>query len=87
MVHREVARSSSRSTSGASSSMDCIKAARSTDGVFPAAAAKKNIRAMPTAADSRRLRPSRAVRKPERKETWRPDTATTWAVPVRRRAE
>ena len=69
MVKREVARSSSRPTRGASSSMDCMKAARSTAGVLPTAAAKKNIRAMLITAVRRLHAPSRAARHPARKDT------------------
>ena len=66
--------------------MACISAARCTEGVLPATALKKKSRQMPTTADSRLRRPSSVVISPARKETWRPETAITWASPDRRRA-
>ena len=65
----------------------CRNAARRTEGVFPATAAKKNIRDIPTTAMSLRLRPRSRDNPPAKKDICRPDTATTWASPVRRRAE
>lgn len=85
-AHREVGLSSSRPSRGASRSMDCMKTARRTEGVFPTTAAKQSSKAMVHTAVRRRRAPSRAAASPARKETWRPETAMTWASPDRRRA-
>ena len=62
------------------------KTARTTEGVNPATAAKHTQSSRPRAAEPRRRRPNSAPANPARKVTCSPDTATTWASPVRRRA-
>ena len=59
--------SSSRFSRGASRRKPSRKAARSTEGVFPAAAAKKKTRAIPTAAERRFRLPRRVVSSPGQK--------------------
>ena len=66
MVSRVVCLSFSRPARGAIISMDCMRAARSTAGPLPTAAAKKAIRAMVITAVRRRPRPSTRLRKPAR---------------------
>lgn len=86
MAHSDVGVSFSRPSRGASSSIDCIKAARSTEGLFPATAAKKKTKRIPATAECLR-RPSRTASSPDRTDTCNPETATTWAMPERRSAE
>ena len=84
-VESDVAGSFSRRNTGAMSSIDCMKPARTADGPAPVIATKHHISAMHK-SELRRVLPRIYCKNPTRKETCIPDTAATCIKPERESA-
>ena len=77
---REVAPSFSRPKRGAISSMDCMNPARTVEGAPPVIITNSHTSTRQI-RDERLFLPIMSCKKPTRKATCRPETATTWISP------